>query len=180
MTETSPEQVKMKDENSRGNQNRTENKIFRNSGTKIICQRKKYDWSLCGNRTGSTSRWDAIRGNPGAKMIYQDSGHCSRNQGIGYQGCQTYGWLWDTHQSGGVNDHLVKLVFTSAGWSEDQGSIELVVWGTRVVLLQEEWRERINQVGFFFSWMEWRSWIGWTGRVGNQSRATSGEVERKD
>ena len=31
---------------------------------------------------------------------------------------------------------LTKLVFSSAGWSEDQGSIELVVWGTRVVLLQ--------------------------------------------
>ena len=31
---------------------------------------------------------------------------------------------------------LTKLVFSSAGWSEDQGSLELVVWGTKVVLLQ--------------------------------------------
>ena len=34
-----------------------------------------------------------------------------------------------------------KLV-SSAGRSEDQRSIEPVVWGTRVGLLQEEWRER--------------------------------------
>ena len=28
-----------------------------------------------------------------------------------------------------MNDHLARLVFSSAGWSEDQGSVELVVWG---------------------------------------------------
>ena len=47
-----------------------------------------------------------------------------------------------------MNDNLTKLVFSSAGWSKDQGPVELVVWRTRVMLLQEEWRERINQVGF--------------------------------
>ena len=45
-----------------------------------------------------------------------------------------------------------------------------------------KWRSKqsCNQVGFFFSWIEWRPRIGWTGRVGNQSCATSGRVERKD
>ena len=45
-----------------------------------------------------------------------------------------------------------------------------------------KWRSKqlCNQVGFFFSWIEWRPRIGWTGRVGNQSHATSGRVERKD
>ena len=37
----------MKDEISRGDQNRTKDEIFRNSGSKIISQRKRYDWSLC-------------------------------------------------------------------------------------------------------------------------------------
>ena len=36
-----------------------------------------------------------------------------------------------------MNDHFTQLAFSSAGWSEDQGSVELVVWGTKVVLLQQ-------------------------------------------
>ena len=136
MTETPQVKFKTKDEVSRFNQSRTKNEIFGNPGNKIIYQIVKYDWSLLGNLKGPTSLWHVIWCNPGAKMIYQDSGHCSRSQGIGYQGCQTCGQLWDAHWGGGVNDHFTQLAFSSAGWSEDQGSVELVVWGTKVVLLQ--------------------------------------------
>ena len=143
----------------RGDQKRTKNEIFHNSGTRIIYRRQNYDWSLSGNQTGSTSSWDAIRGNPGAKMTYQDSGHCSCNQGIGYQGCQTYGRLWDAHRSGGVNNNLTKMEW------------RLRIGRTGCVGNQS----RATSVGFFFSWMEWRLRIGRTGRVENQSCATSAE-----
>ena len=54
------------------------------------------------------------------------------------------------------------------------------IWS--IVRNPPKWRSKqsCSQVGFFFSWIEWRPRIGWTGRVGNQSRATSGRVERKD
>ena len=43
MTETPQVKFKMKDEVSRFNQNRTENEIFGNPGTKIIYKIVKYD-----------------------------------------------------------------------------------------------------------------------------------------
>ena len=67
-----------------------------NSGDKFICQRGKYDWSNSGDKfIYQRGKYDWSLLNEVLKL--SDSGHCSRSQGIGYQGCQTCGQPEDDH-----------------------------------------------------------------------------------
>ena len=93
----------------------------------------------------------------------------SYNQGNEYPGCQTYRRLWETHRSGGVNNYVTRLIFPqldrvktkyrlnlSCGEPEsgyfrksgEKGTVELTVWGAKVVLLQNVNHQIAHSEGF--------------------------------